>query len=82
MYFTTHRCLAYEFFYVNIYYMQNNRSGIPMDEKSLKEWQQAFQDIEDSIKGIYEEEKPKRSKKSDALAETNSARKSKAKNKK
>lgn len=53
-----------------------------MDEKSLKEWQQAFQDIEDSIKGIYEEEKPKRSKKSDALAETNSARKSKVKNKK
>lgn len=53
-----------------------------MDEKSLKEWQQAFQDIEDSIKGIYEEEKPKRSKKSDALAETNSVRKSKAKNKK
>lgn len=62
--------------------MQNNRGGIPMDEKSLKEWQQAFQDIEDSIKGIYEEEKPKRPKKSDALAETNSARKSKAKNKK
>ena len=61
--------------------MQNNRGGIPMDEKSLKEWQQAFQDIEDSIKGIYEEEKPKRSKKSDA-AETNSVRKSKAKNKK
>lgn len=50
-----------------------------MDEKSLKEWQQAFQDIEDSIKGIYEEEKPKRSKKSDAPAETNSVRKSKAK---
>ena len=62
--------------------MQNNRGGIPMDEKSLKEWQQAFQDIEDSIKGIYEEEKSKRSKKSDALAETNSVRKSKAKNKK
>ena len=82
MYFITHRCITYGFFYVNIYYMQNNRGGIPMDEKSLKEWQQAFQDIEDSIKGIYEEEKPKRSKKSDALAETNSARKSKVKNKK
>ena len=81
MYFTTHRCLAYGFF-VNIYYMQNNRGGIPMDEKSLKEWKQVFQDIEDSIKGIYEEEKPKRSKKSDAPAETNSVRKSKAKNKK
>lgn len=53
-----------------------------MDEKSLKEWQQAFQDIEDSIKGIYEEEKPKRSKKSDVTAETNSVRKSKVKNKK
>ena len=62
--------------------MQNNRGGIPMDEKSLKEWKQAFQDIEDSIKGIYEEEKPKRSKKSDAPAETNSVRKSKTKNKK
>jgi hypothetical protein len=62
--------------------MQSNRGGIPMDEKSLKEWQQAFQDIEDSIKGIYEEEKPKRSKKSDVPAETNSVRKSKVKNKK
>lgn len=62
--------------------MQSNRGGIPMDEKSLKEWQQAFQDIEDSIKGMYEEEKPKRSKKSDVPAETNSVRKSKVKNKK
>lgn len=62
--------------------MQNNRGGIPMDEKSLKEWQQSFQDIEDSIKGIYEEEKPKRPKKSDVPAETNSVRKSKDKSKK
>ena len=62
--------------------MQNNRSGVPMDEKSLIEWKQAFQYIFFSIKGIYEEEKPKRSKKSDAPAETNSVRKSKAKNKK
>ena len=70
------------FLFVNIYYMQNNRGGIPMDEKSLKEWQQSFQDIEDSIKGIYEEEKPKRSRKpktSDVPAETNSVRKSKNK---
>lgn len=64
--------------------MQGNRGGIPMDEKSLKEWQQAFQDIEDSIKSLYEEEKPKRktktTKKSDVQAETNSVRKSKVKN--
>lgn len=26
------------------------RHGIPMDEKSLKEWQQSFKDIDDSIK--------------------------------
>ena len=25
------------------------RSGIPMNEEELKEWQQSFQDIEDSI---------------------------------
>lgn len=48
-----------------------------MDEKSIKEWQQAFQDIEESIKGIYEEEKPKRSKKLDVPAETNSVKKQK-----
>lgn len=63
--------------------MQGNRGGIPMDEKSLKEWQKAFQDIEDSINALYEEEKPKRktksTKKSDVPAETNSVRKSKAK---
>lgn len=64
-------------FYVNIYYMKSNREGIPMDEKSIKEWQKAFQDIEDSINGINEKEKPKRSKKSDVPAETNSVKKTK-----
>ncbi len=27
----------------------NKHSGIPMSEESLKEWQQAFTDIEESI---------------------------------
>jgi hypothetical protein len=57
--------------------MKSNREGIPMDEKSIKEWQKAFQDIEDSINGINEKEKPKRSKKSDVSTETNSVKKTK-----
>lgn len=54
-----------------------NKGGIPMDEESLKDWQQAFIDIEESINGIYKENK-----KSDVSADTSSARKSKVKNKK
>lgn len=33
------------------------RSGIPMSEKSLQEWEQAFIDIEESIKNIYKNDK-------------------------
>ena len=28
-------------------------SGLPMSEKSLKEWQKAFSDIDESIKALY-----------------------------
>jgi len=30
-----------------------NREGLPMSEKSFKEWQQAFIDIEESINALY-----------------------------
>lgn len=33
------------------------KSGIPMSEESLKEWQKAFTDIEESIAGLYKEDK-------------------------
>lgn len=49
-----------------------NTSGIPMDDKSLKEWQQSFKDIEEAINLLYEEDKPK--KKSKVSADTNSAK--------
>lgn len=51
--------------------MTNNehkpREGIPMTEEEIKDWQQAFIDIEESIKGLNNERKgskksPKRSK--------------------
>lgn len=32
-------------------------SGIPMSEKSLKEWQKAFTDIEECIKALYKKKK-------------------------
>ena len=56
--------------------MQNNRGGVPMDEESLKEWQKSFQDIEDSIKNLYEEDKPKKTKakKSNVPTDTNSVK--------
>ena len=32
------------------------KSGIPMSEESLKEWQKVFTDIEESIAGLYKQE--------------------------
>lgn len=39
----------------------NKREGIPMDEKSLKEWQQAFKDIEESIELVEKQNARNRS---------------------
>ena len=36
---------------------KKSREGIPMSEESLKEWQQAFQDIEESIKLVANNKK-------------------------
>ena len=33
------------------------KSGIPMSEESMKEWQKAFTGIEESIAGLYKEDK-------------------------
>ena len=33
---------------------ESNFSGIEMSEKSYKEWQKSFTDIEESIKDLYE----------------------------
>lgn len=41
----------------------NKREGIPMDEKSLKEWQQAFKDIDESIELVEKESGRERSRK-------------------
>jgi hypothetical protein len=35
------------------------RPGIPMTEDEIKEWQQAFIDIEESIEGLYRDEQNK-----------------------
>lgn len=35
-------------------------SGLPMSEKSFKEWQKAFSDIEDSINALYGKKKSKK----------------------
>lgn len=32
---------------------RKNRSGIPMTEEELKEWEKAFTDIEESIEALY-----------------------------
>ena len=45
---------------------KKSREGIPMSEESLKEWQQAFQDIEDSIKLVYKGGSHERSSKNNA----------------
>lgn len=41
----------------------NRREGKPMDEKSLKEWQQAFKDIDESIELVEKESGRERSRK-------------------
>lgn len=32
---------------------KKKHSGLPMSEKSLKEWQKAFSDINESIEALY-----------------------------
>lgn len=34
----------------------NKREGIPMTEEEIKDWQQSFIDIEESIKELYSQE--------------------------
>jgi len=46
------------------------REGIPMTEESLKEWQKAFLDIEESIEALYSE-KEKRNRKYMKLKQQN-----------
>ena len=41
----------------------NKREGVPMSEKSLKEWQQAFKDIDESIEGLEKQNGRERSRK-------------------
>lgn len=36
---------------------ESNYSGIPMDEKGIADWQNAFIEIEDSINELYKDEK-------------------------
>lgn len=38
--------------------MTTNRKGIPMNDEELKEWEQSFIDIAESIEGIEEEDCP------------------------
>lgn len=38
--------------------IMQSRKGIPMTEAEVKEWEQAFKDIEESIDGIDEEDCP------------------------
>lgn len=39
---------------------ESNYSGIPMDEKGIADWQNAFIEIEDSINELYKDEKKKK----------------------
>ena len=45
---------------------RKSREGKPMSEESLKEWQQAFHDIEESINLVYKGGNHERSSKKNA----------------